>query len=165
MRRVEHVLVGLDGRVAGALLRVGLGYLTAVAWLQLIAVGAPGWVVMPFFLVVLATVRVVPAVIRVAGRFGEPVRQVWTGRRQLAKRYDSYQWQKLFWIGLGLMLHVPLSERRSGALLALAAACLLAGTMGLAAWRSIGREGNDGGSDAVSGKGAAPDALTIGSRA
>jgi hypothetical protein len=169
MRRFEHVLVGLDDGAAGALLRVGLGYVTGLAWLQLIGLQAPGWTVVPFFLAVLASVRLLPAVIRKVGRFSEPVRSVWTGRRQMAKRYDSYQWQKLFWIGLGLGLQLALAARRSGALVALALFCLIAGTLGLATWRAIGgganRSGSTGTRAATSGKGTVADVLTMGSKA
>ena len=137
LRRSEQVLIGLDAGAAGALLRVGLGYVTAVAWLFLNGLGSPAWTALPFFLGVLIAVRLVPAVIRKVSRFSDPVRSVWTERRQMAKRFDSYQWQKLFWIGVGLALHVASSDRRPAALLALAIACLVAGTLGLATWRIV----------------------------
>ena len=137
MRRSEQVLVGLDAGVAGALLRVGLGYVTGAAWLFLNGLGSPEWTVLPFFLAVLMTVRLVPAVIRKVSRFSEPVRSVWTERRQIAKRFDSYQWQKLFWIGVGLALRLASSDRRSAALLVITVACLGAGTLGLATWRIV----------------------------
>ena len=28
---------------------------------------------------------------------------LWLERRNIAKQHDSYQWQKLFWIGLGML--------------------------------------------------------------
>ena len=137
MRRSEQILVSLDDGAAGALLRVGLGYVTGAAWLFLGGLGSPEWTVLPFFLAVLIAVRLLPAVIRKVRRFSEPVRSVWTERRQLAKRFDSYQWQKLLWIGVGLTLRLASSDRRPGALIALAVACLVAGTLGLATWRMV----------------------------
>lgn len=136
-RLSEQILVGLDDGAAGALLRVGLGYVTGTAWLFLGGLGVPGWTVLPFFLAVLIGVRLVPAVIRRAIRFSEPVRSVWAERRQMAKRFDSYQWQKLLWIGLGLTLRLAWSDRRPAALLALAIASLVAGALGLATWRTV----------------------------
>jgi hypothetical protein len=65
------------------------------------------------------------------------VRAVWAERRQMAKRFDSYQWQKLLWIGIGLTLRLAWSDRRPAALLALAVACLGAGALGLATWRIV----------------------------
>jgi hypothetical protein len=169
MRRVEHLLVRLDDGAAAAILRVALGYVTGATWLLLIEPRASAWAVVPFFLAVLAALRVVPAVLRSIGRFSEPVRSVWSERRQMAKRHDSYQWQKLFWIGLGLLLHVLLSMRRSGALLALAVVCIVAGAMGIAAWRATGGGTNCNGAtgaDATpSGKGTVADVLTMGSKA
>jgi len=137
MPRSEQILVGLDDGAAGAILRVALGYVTGTAWLFLDGLGSPAWTVLPFFLAVLIAVRLLPAVIRRAMRFSEPVRAVWAERRQMAKRFDSYQWQKLLWIGIGLALRLASSERRPGALLALAVACLVAGTLGLATWRIV----------------------------
>jgi hypothetical protein len=137
MRRSEQILVGLDEGAAGAMLRVGLGYVTGTAWLILGGLGSPEWTVLPFFLAVLIAVRLLPAVIRRAMHFSEPVRTVWAERRQLAKRFDSYQWQKVFWIGLGLTLRLASSDRRPAALVALAAACLAAGTLGLATWHIV----------------------------
>ena len=142
MRRSEQILVSLDDGVAGALLRVGLGYVTGAAWLFLDGLGTPEWTVLPFFLAVLIAVRLLPAVIRRASRFSDPVRSVWTERRQLAKRFDSYQWQKLFWIGVGLTLRLGSADRRPLALQALAVACLAAGTLGLATWRIVRRAEN-----------------------
>ena len=169
MRRIERVLVGLDDGAAGALLRVGLGYVTGFAWLQLIGQQGRGGTVVPFFLAVLAAVRLLPAVIRKVGRFSQPVRDIWTERRQMAKRFDSYQWQKLFWIGLGLMLHVGMSDQRPTALFALAAGCLGAGALGMATWRMVAgganRSGSAGNRTASRGKGTVASALTLGSKA
>lgn len=170
MRPIEKVLVRLDEGLAGALLRVALGYVTGLTWLTLVGLQAHGWTVVPFFLAVLAAVRVVPLLLRAACRFSEPVRSAWTERRQMAKRYDSYQWRKLLWIGLGLMLHVVLSARRSGALVALAVVCLIAGSLGLAAWHATAGGADRGGSAGAqaattSGEGPATGILTMGSKA
>ena len=144
MQRFEHVVVRLDAGAAGAVLRMGLGYLIGRAWLQLIGMRGDEWTVAPFFVAVLIALRVVPALVRKVGRFSEPVRTIWSERRQTAKRYDSYQWQKLFWIGLGLTLSVAFSERRSMALGALASFCVIAGTLGLVTWRMGGHDPDSG---------------------
>lgn len=166
VRPVERVLVGLDDGVVGAILRVALGYLTGMTWLQLAHWQAPGWTIVPLFLAVLTVVRVVPLVLRSIGRFSEPVRRVWTERRQMAKRYDSYQWQKLLWIGLGLMLHAP-SPRSAGALFALASVCVVAGVLGLAVWRANGRgrRGSSGSHTTTNPTRSVADVLTLGSKA
>jgi hypothetical protein len=167
MRPVERVLVRLDDGAAGAVLRVALGYAIGLTWLQLAQRQAPGWAIVPLFLAVLVAVRVVPVLLRSIGRFSEPVRRVWTERRQMAKRYDSYQWRKLLWIGSGLMLHAPASSRRSGALLALASVCVTAGAVGLAVWRAKarGRSGSSGPYIATSGTRSVAGVVTVGGKA
>jgi hypothetical protein len=79
--------------------------------------------------------RVAPAVVRQAVPFGETLRTTWSERRQLAKRFDSYQWQKLLWIGLGMTLFVWQSGRQSTPVVALALFSVVSGAMGLGFWR------------------------------
>jgi hypothetical protein len=112
-----------------------VGYLVVPAWSASTGGRSADWTVFPFFLAILVALRVVPAVLRKLLPFGGSVQAIWTERRQLAKRFDSYQWQKLFWIGLGLALYTLQSGRRFGALLTLMFICLLTGALGLLFWR------------------------------
>jgi hypothetical protein len=41
--------------------------------------------------------------------FSAEAKQIWSDRRQVAKLHDSYQWQKLFWVALGLLPMPPLT--------------------------------------------------------
>jgi hypothetical protein len=77
----------------------------------------------------------VPAILRKILPFSAAARTVWAERRQMAKRVDSYQWRKLFWIGMGLGLFTLQSGHRFPALLGLTFGCLAAGAIGLATWR------------------------------
>jgi hypothetical protein len=58
----------------------------------------------------------------------------WAERRQLALRFDSYQWQKLFWLGLGLAVYLLLSGRGPAEALALTVLSLIVGALGLLRW-------------------------------
>jgi hypothetical protein len=132
---VDRVLVRLDEMPWAAGVRVTAGYLVVPAWLMFSGEGYSEWTVFPFLLAVLAGLRVVPAVLRKALPFGNTVLTAWAQRRQLAKRFDSYQWQKLLWIGFGLTFFVWRSGRHSVALLTLTSLCLASGAIGLVFWR------------------------------
>jgi hypothetical protein len=85
----------------------------------------------------LALLRLVPAVIRKAVPFSPAAKSIWGERRGLGKRYDSYQWQKLFWIGIGMLAYSAVSDRYAGAQVALASGCVISGALGWLQWRRI----------------------------
>ncbi len=72
------------------------------------------WIDLVLFLALLIGLRVVPAVLRELLPFSAEAKQIWFDRRQIAKRYDSYQWQKLFWVGLGLLPYAVNGGLRTG---------------------------------------------------
>jgi len=135
MQTFERALVALDRGPIGALYRVGVGFLIVPAWSYVIGRPESGWSLIAFFVGVLLALRVIPAVLRKVLPFGTAVRTIWADRRQMAKRFDSYQWQKLFWIGIGMALHALQSRQHFPAALALAATCLVAGAFGVLVWR------------------------------
>ena len=118
-----------------ALSRLALGFLVfpiAAWWL---AVETPDWRVVPFFLLLLLALRVVPAVARRVLPTPTEVQARWAGRRELAKRFDSYQWRKLLWFGLGMALYLLVVRGAAGAEIGLALACVVAGALGETRWR------------------------------
>ena len=135
MQTFERVLVALDRGAPGALYRVGVGFLMVPAWSRAIGKPESGWSLIVFFVGVLLGLRVVPAVLRKVLPFSAAVRTIWADRRQMAKRFDSYQWQKLFWIGIGLALFALQSGQRFPALLALTGTCLVTGAAGVLIWQ------------------------------
>ena len=136
MQTFERALVALDRGAVGALYRVGVGFLIVPAWSYAIGRPAFGWSLIAFFAAVLLALRVAPAVLRKVLPFSPAARAIWADRRQMAKRFDSYQWQKLFWIGIGMALYALQSGQRFPALLALTGMCLVAGAGGVLIWRS-----------------------------
>ena len=75
-----------------------------------------------------------PALLRHALPFSTEAKTAWSERRQIAKQHDSYQWQKLFWIGLGLLPYAFLSEVPRINEIVLTLFCLIGGMMGLLIW-------------------------------
>ena len=87
------------------------------------------------FLALLIGLRVGPAVLRKLLPFSDEGKQIWFDRRQLAKRYDSYQWRKLFWVGLGQLLYAAVGGGLMTGEWLLTAVCLIGGGAGLIIWR------------------------------
>jgi hypothetical protein len=131
----DSILLRVDEFPGAAVFRAVLGYLVVPAWSALIDQSGRQWTLIPFFLGVLLAVRVVPVVLRRILPFSATVRQTWAERRQLTKRFDSYQWQKLLWIGLGLIAYMLVSGRPFASLILLTSFCLVAGASGLWIWR------------------------------
>ena len=61
----------------------------------------------------LVALRVVPAIARRPFHFGRHAGE-WFTRRRIAKKYDSYQWRKLLWIGIGLRRTAGILDRHTG---------------------------------------------------
>ena len=137
MRPFERILVGFDSWPWSAFVRVLIGLCSPPVSRTLFGGSKSVWVFPAFFVATLIALRVVPAVIRFALPFSGKVKEVWAGRRALAKRYDSYQWQKLIWIGLGLVPYVAnVGEAQVGEIL-VAAFCLIGGSAGLLIWSRV----------------------------
>jgi hypothetical protein len=118
-----------------AVLRVAIGWLTYPVLAVVCGEDASFRAWLFGFLGILFALRVVPAFLRKVLPFSAEAQAAWAARRQLAKRYDSYQWQKLFWIGLGLALYTAYAGGERAAPIVLASACLVSGALGLACWR------------------------------
>ena len=64
------------------------------------------------------------------------VRNEWTHARTLGKRFDSFQWQKLLWIGAGLLLSSVIPLPGPVALrVACGAVCVFLGAIATFIWR------------------------------
>jgi hypothetical protein len=132
---MEQLLICLEEPPWNALYRVtiGLAILPAMSrwYAETGSVGEPSIVLLS----VLLALRLVPLAVRRLLPFSEPVQARWAERRQVSRRYDSYQWQKLFWIGLGLAVGIPLSANFGRSPIILASTCLLLGAIGLVIWQ------------------------------
>jgi hypothetical protein len=134
MRLIERILAALDRPALAALLRMLAGMAVVPAW-RVIGGNSPGWTVFPFFIGALAALRVLPAVLRKLIRVSPRLTDVWAERRRIAKRFDSYQWRKLFWMGLGLAGYWMLAGTASRAVAVLVLVTLVSGALGQMIWR------------------------------
>ncbi len=102
MQLLERFLVRLDSGPWAAVSRAVLGFAMLPAFRRIAAGDDQVWISLALFVALLIGLRVIPALLRGVLPFSAETRSIWVQRRQIAKRYDSYQWQKLLWIGLGL---------------------------------------------------------------
>jgi hypothetical protein len=136
MRSLERFLIGLDSWPWNAIARVGIGLSIPPVFRVLSGSDDSVWTFLALFIGLLIGLRLGPILLRLALPFSAQTREVWSERRALGKRYDSYQWQKLFWIGLGLLPYVLFGKART-AELAATIICLLGGSLGLLIWRRV----------------------------
>jgi hypothetical protein len=137
--QMGKLILGLETLPWNILYRVAIGY--GVMPIAIFLHGATPSLSQLFLvlLAILLSLRIVPGVLRRVMPVSRDVKAVWAERRALAKRYDSYQWQKLFGIGVGWAAYLFLHRRTSGAPVALAAACVVAGAVGLMFWLRVSR--------------------------
>ena len=95
-------LAQLDVGVPGALWRTALGAGFTLAMIHS-PMPIPAWAVPLLFLATLFSIKVGAAVARKVVPASAEVRLDWERRRNLARGYDSYQWRKLLWFGLGIL--------------------------------------------------------------
>jgi hypothetical protein len=130
----ERFLIKLDSWPWSAIYRVALGLVIPPVFVALSG-GRDGiGVFLALFIGLLVVLRVVPAVLRQVLPFSVEAKKLWAERRNLAKQHDSYQWQKLFWIGLGLLPYAGFGDGPRNGELVLTLICLIAGTVGLLFW-------------------------------
>ncbi len=136
-KSVDEFLLGLDEGALGALYRVLIGFTTIPVMRLLLGSDGSDWTLVPFLLLVLVLLRVVPAVVRRAVPFSAELLEAWYVRRRTAKAYDSYEWRKLMWIGAGLALYVAISGQHRPVHIALSMFCLVTGAGATVRWRAV----------------------------
>lgn len=134
---VETLCVKINSAPFDACYRTAIGLVMVPTMSRLGSDNPSAWRVLLSLLSILLLMRVVPALLRRFVPCSDEVRAMWCGQRRLAKLYDSYQWRKLLWIGLGLVLHAVFSDRVVPADVEVSAVCLLGGALGWARWRIV----------------------------
>jgi hypothetical protein len=137
MQHLERFLVELDSGPSSAVSRVALGLCIPPVFRAPSGGADRIWIDLALFLALLIGLRVGPAVLRKVLPFSAEAKQIWFNRRQIAKRHDSYQWQKLFWVGLGLLPYAVAGGGLRTGEWVLTAICLIGGGAGLLIWRRI----------------------------
>ena len=132
---LDGLLANIDSWPWSAVYRVAIGLAIPPVFAAILGDRGSVWLFLAAFIGLLVALRVVPLVLRRVLPFSAELKQVWLERRLLARFNDSYQWQKLFWIGLGLLPYVVTDAgARKGELL-VTVVCLIAGGLGLLLWR------------------------------
>ena len=137
MKFIERFLIGLDSAPWSAISRVALGLAIPPVFRALSGGSDRVWIWLALFLGLLVVLRVVPALLRRVLPFSVEAKGIWAERRNIAKRHDSYQWQKLFWIGLGLLPYAVLGNGLSNGDLLVTFICLIGGSLGLLFWHRV----------------------------
>jgi hypothetical protein len=135
MRVHERILVLIEQPPWSAIYRIGIGCMMLPLFYRLFGKDDPGWYLVLWFIGVLCALRLLPVVFRKGLPFSREVRDIWIERRQTAKSFDSYQWRKLIWFGIGLAVYVVLSGNSGGIVDALIVFCILCGGVGVLIWR------------------------------
>jgi hypothetical protein len=137
MRHLERIFINVDTWPWSVILRVALGLLIPPMFRALSGNSDAAWIPLILFAGLLVTLRVVPAVLRHVLPFSADAKEIWAIRRNIAKLHDSYQWQKLFWIGLGLLPYAFIGNGLSNGELVVMLLCLIGGSLGLLFWYRI----------------------------
>ena len=135
MRFIERFLLALDSGPWSAVSRVVLGFLIPPVFRALSSGRDQVWISLALFAGLLIGLRVIPALLRAVLPFSGETKSIWFQRRQVAKLHDSYQWQKLFWIGLGLLAFAVAGGGLRTGEQVVTLICLVGGGGGLLLWR------------------------------
>jgi hypothetical protein len=134
MRTLEQFLINLDRGPCRAISRMALGLTIPPVFHALLGGRDRVWPSLTLFVGILVMLRIVPAILRRALPFSVEAKRIWAERRNIAKQFDSYQWQKLIWIGLGLLLYATIGGGLTTGELVMTSICLIGGSAGLLAW-------------------------------
>lgn len=143
---VERTLLALDIPPWDALYRGIVGFTVMPLYFAVGGAENKHGMLLLFALAILAATRLIPALLRRILPFSAAIRAVWAHRRAMAKRYDSYQWRKLWAFGLGWLANLVFLGGFRSAAMVLASSCFVAGIGGAAFWRvrsnELAREAN-----------------------
>ena len=135
---IEQILTRLGDYPGLGILYTAVGAAILMAW-DRIGAAEPAWLLLPFFAAVLILLRVVPAGFRIALPFSQEAAEIWREQRNAGRLYDSYQWQKLFWVGLGMAGYLLVAKNPNPLKMGLMLGCLLGGGAGLFIYQEIVR--------------------------
>jgi hypothetical protein len=133
----ESILLALDVGVPGAAYRTLLGASVLPLARALFGAEPPAVRLSLLLLFLLVSLRVGTAVARKVIPASPMLKEAWSVRRRTAKYFDSYQWRKLFWFGLGLALYAMASASVAPHAALVTAFCLAAGAAGMFRWRMV----------------------------
>jgi hypothetical protein len=134
MNALEKAVVRLDEVPWSAIYRIAFGFLLIPISTWLFGDAGTRRMLVPVMFSLLILIRLIALVGRAVLPFSRDVKTLWYERRQLGKRYDSYQWRKLVWIGLGLAIAIPFFQVLRPVPVIVTACCLASGAAGSLVW-------------------------------
>jgi len=137
MTTLDKILVSIDRRPFDAALRSFVGILVIPILSLLRQDVRSGSSLIIGLLVLMLSLRIVPVFVRKVLPLSPEVNAIWSERRQIAKRYDSFQWQKLFFTGMGLTCYMLISRELFTSTISVSGFCLLFGAIGMARWSAM----------------------------
>jgi hypothetical protein len=139
MKLAEKLLLRLEASPWDLIYRAFIGFLALAIFARVKGELGSEWLLIAWLLCVLAALRVGLSVTRRIVPFSDATKRTWARRRGLTKLYDSYQWQKLRGVGLGLLLYIVVTRQLSIKWIATAAACMLFGMIASLRWSHLQR--------------------------
>jgi hypothetical protein len=137
MKHLERILINVDTWPWSVISRVAVGLLIPPVFRLFSGSHDALWTPLLLFVGLLVALRVIPAVLRHVLLFSAGAKEIWAVRRNIAKLHDSYQWQKLFWIGLGLLPYAFIGNGLGNGELVVTLFCLIGGGLGLLFWYRV----------------------------
>ena len=135
--RPKKILLLMNGHFSEGVVRFAVG-LIFVPFLTLVLHRDVSYLgIISSLLIVLFLLRAVPAIVRRLIPFSPEIQTLWSERRQIAKRHDSYQWQKMLWLGAGLLMYSATSSSLSSGPGVIAASLLVVGSIALVRWSRL----------------------------
>ena len=135
LRSFERRLLAVESLPWFALYRIAIGGLVLPAWRWLGGGETRAWTLVAWLLAFLFALRLFPALLRKMLPVSRALSEAWAARRRLAKRFDSYQWRKLFWLGCGMALSATVTPAGLPIEIATIGFCLVSGAVGSLVWR------------------------------
>ena len=133
---LERALLKIDAGAASIVVRSTYGFMTTALYDTLFP--SASWIgLVAFLALAMFCLRIFGVALRRSIRFSDATLEAWAVQRKIGKYYDSYQWQKVTWIGLGLLLYVLTFAQARFDFLILSVACISAGAIGILTWRRV----------------------------
>lgn len=134
---MDKLLLQIERQPFAALYRVAIGFLLLPTYQTLVGNLDSTINFLLFFICVLLVMRFVPLVLRKLLPCSREIQVLWFSRRNLGKEYDSFQWRKLLWIGLGMAAYMLVYGDRRATHWIVAAVCVIGGAVAHWIWRRL----------------------------
>jgi hypothetical protein len=137
MNRMEQALAFCDRSPCDVVFRGAIGFVASGLIARYGGESVSVWAATAYLLLVLAALRVATKALRLILPASADLRSIWDERRRLGKYYDSYQWRKLLWVGVGMAAYIIGAHHTARSQVVVSALCVAGGAAGLVRWRAV----------------------------